>query len=487
MKRWYQALADIDFAMPIKNLLKLLLAASLAGSLLAAADDEPANEPANEPIERSSDEPIEDLFAQPGRELDPRVQQRMTETPLPPLPQQVVLPKPPEHRIASTSADVPISEQHWAKANAALKTGIAWLRNQQDDSGGWMTQATAAPTDEPDRPSPIAVAVTALAVKAIVQAQPEAIERDAQIWRALRFVRDMQNENGSFEGGALTNYVTSSVVMALAAMDDPEFQDNIRDATVWLQSNQWDQTEGVRPEHDWFGGAGYGNHGRPDLSNTQLMLDALYDAGMSPDEPAFQRAVAFLSRAQNLDKVNPAKWAGDDGGFIYTPAGGGESFGSDAAGEGRYGELVPADEPRSLRSYGSMTYAGFKSMMYAGLSVDDVRVRAAFDWIRRHWTFDENPGLGQQGLYYYFHTMARSLNVAQQHIIEDIDGEKHNWREELIDAIVNRQQENGAWRNEAERWLEGEQVMATIYALLALEEALKPVAMVPQQPTTQQE
>jgi squalene-hopene/tetraprenyl-beta-curcumene cyclase len=234
----------------------------------------------------------------------------------------------------------------------------------------------------------------------------------------------------------------------------------------------------VRPEHDWFGGAGYGERGRPDLSNTQMMLDALYDAGLSPDEPALQKALAFMSRAQNLRATNPSEWAGNDGGFIYTPAGGGESFASEAAGDGRQGELIPAGQPRSLRSYGSMTYAGFKSFMFAGLSQNDIRVRAAFDWIRRNWTFDENPGLGQQGLYYYYHAMARALRIAQQHIVLDDQGNEHNWREELIDAITHRQRDDGSWRNDADRWLEGDPVMATIYALLSLEEAIKPVMMI---------
>jgi squalene-hopene/tetraprenyl-beta-curcumene cyclase len=113
-------------------------------------------------------------------------------------------------------------------------------------------------------------------------------------------------------------------------------------------------------------------------------------------------------------------------------------------------------------------------MLYAGLSPGDVRVRAAFDWIRRHWTFAENPGLGQQGLYYYLHTMARALHAAQQTVITDAAGREHHWREELIDAVASRQLEDGSWKNEAERWLEGEPVMATTYSILAIEETLKP-------------
>jgi squalene-hopene/tetraprenyl-beta-curcumene cyclase len=208
-----------------------------------------------------------------------------------------------------------------------------------------------------------------------------------------------------------------------------------------------------------------------------MMLDALYDAGLSPEEAPFQRALVFLSRTQNLEQTNSAEWAGNDGGFVYTPANGGESIASEVAGDGRHGEKIPPGQPRSLRSYGSMTYAGFKSMLYAGLSPDDVRVRAAYDWIRKHFTFDENPGLGQQGLYYYYHAMSRALRVAQQHEIVDVDGETHNWREALIDALVERQRDDGSWVNDADRWLEGNPELVTAYSLLALEEALKPVSM----------
>ena len=121
-----------------------------------------------------------------------------------------------------------------------------------------------------------------------------------------------------------------------------------------------------------------------------------------------------------------------------------------------------------------MTYAGFKSLIHAGLTAEDPRVRAAFDWIRNNWTFEENPGLGQQGLYYYLHAAARALNANQMDTITTPDGIVHDWRAELIDALLASQSESGSWQNDAPRWLEGEPVLATAYALLALEEALKP-------------
>ncbi len=399
---------------------------------------------------------------------------KITESPPPPLPEQVVLPMPPTFRIALRPEEVPISEAHWTRAQELIAEGAARLLELQETNGGWLTGMRAAPTDQPDQATPVGAAVTALAVKALVQTDQYNADTPA-VERAIGVLMARQRPDGSFDEGALANYVNATIASALAATGKTDYRVAAFRVTEVLRSGQWDDGEGLRPEQDWYGGAGYGSHGRPDLSNTQTMLDALYDAGLSPDEPAMQRALAFVSRAQNYRPTNQAAWAGNDGGFVYTSANGGESMASQYAGEGRYGENLPEGAARSLRSYGSMTYAGFKSMLYAGLSAEDPRVRAAFDWIRRHWTFDENPGVGQQGLYYYYHTMARALAVGQQTIVTDDKGVAHNWREEMIDAIAARQTERGGWVNAEDRWMEDQEVLCTAYVLLALEEIMKPV------------
>lgn len=421
-----------------------------------------------------------ELAGHPSIPLDARVDpKQVTTLPLPPLPREVVQPLPAIRRIASSAEQVPISPESFAAARASIDAGLAYLRASQRPSGAWMERAVVQPTDAP-RNASAAIAVTALGAKAFLQAAPD----DPAAARALDLVIRAVRRDG-YEGlaaGGIGTYVTSAVLSALATARDDRFEEELRGAIDWLRATQWDQSEGVAPEQDWFGGAGYGRGRRPDLSNTQMMLDALHDAGVSPDDPAVQKALAFVSRAQNLPATNAAAWAqsgSGDGGFVYSPANGGESFASEAAGEGRYGEKLPADRPRSLRSYGSMTYAGFKSLLYAGLSRDDPRVVAAYDWIRRHYTFDENPGLGREGHYYYLHAMARAMLASQQHHIEPIMGdgstERRNWREDLIAALVKRQRPDGSWVNDAERWEEGQPDLVTIYAVLALEEAIKPV------------
>src|SRR5690606_30111609 len=136
---------------------------------------------------------------------------------------------------------------------------------------------------------------------------------------------------------------------------------------------------------------GYGSHSRPDLSNTSFLADALEALGNGPEDPALQRMLIFVSRCQNLEtEHNQTKFPplNPDGGFYYTIAAGGSS---------QAGTLPNG----GLRSYGSMTYAGLKSMIFAGVDKDDPRVKAAAAWARQHYTLDENPGMGDAGLYYY--------------------------------------------------------------------------------------
>src|SRR5260370_10893869 len=142
--------------------------------------------------------------------------------------------------------------------------------------------------------------------------------------------------------------------MALAAANrEDRYKKIIGDAAEFLKKLQWDEEEGKTPASDFYGGAGYDSKSRPDLSNTKFFLDALKDAGVSKDDPAMQRALVFISRCQNLkSEHNDQPWAGkiNDGSFIYSAAGGGETKTDAPAGE--------------LPGYGSMTYAGVKSMIY---------------------------------------------------------------------------------------------------------------------------
>ncbi len=331
---------------------------------------------------------------------------------------------------------------------------INFLRTSQADDGSWTT--------------PTAPGITALVATALMQNGLPA--SNPTIVRAFDHLKSHVKKDGGiyFSKSNHRNYETSISMLAFqTANKDGRYDKLIKGGEKFLRNLQWDKGEGLETSDPAFGGAGYGSHQRPDLSNTQFLLEALKAAGVKPDDPAMQNALKFVSRCQNLETENnttPFAAKVNDGGFYYTPAAGGTS----QAG------LTPNG---GLRSYGSMTYAGLKSMIYAGLKKDDQRVKAAVDWIQKFYTVEENPGLGKQGLYYYYHTFAKALSVLELDLIEDSKGDKHDWRKELGANLAKLQKENGSWVNTAGRWFEGDPNMATAYALLALSYCdAKPVA-----------
>lgn len=279
--------------------------------------------------------------------------------------------------------------------------------------------------------------------------------------RGLAFLLSNQQTNGGIYafGSRHQNYETCIAILALSeANADGRYTETIRKAEVFLRGLQWDEGEGIESSDGAYGGGGYDSKQRPDMSNTQFLIEALRSAGVPEDDPAIQKALIFVSRSQNLESAHntlPFAAKVNDGGFIYTPAGGGES----KAGETDNG---------GYRSYGSITYAGLKSLIFAGLDRDDQRVQAATDWIRKNYTLTENPGMGQQGLFYYYHTFAKTMSALGDDQFTDASGTKHDWKSELIQKLKSLQQKNGSWTNPADRWYEGDPNLVTAYCLLAL-------------------
>ena len=301
--------------------------------------------------------------------------------------------------------------------------------------------------------------ITALITTAILRNGRSA--NDPAVAVSLQYLEKfVQKDGGIYQPGTLyRNYETClSIVCFQVANEDGQYDAIIQKADKFIKELQWDQDEGKDPGDPAYGGAGYGKHRRPDLSNSTFFVEALRAAGNAADSEALQRALLFVSRCQNLEtEFNTTAPAAkiNDGGFYYTAAEGGKSQSG-------------VTDNGGLRSYGSMTYAGLKSMIYAGVGPEDFRMKAAIGWIQRHYDLESNPGLGDSGLYYYYHTFAKALSLLGEHTFVDAEGTEHDWRSELIHELAGKQREDGSWINGNARWLEGDQNLVTGYALLAL-------------------
>jgi squalene-hopene/tetraprenyl-beta-curcumene cyclase len=277
----------------------------------------------------------------------------------------------------------------------------------------------------------------------------------------------VQPDGGIYRKG-LSNYNTSICLVALLAERDPANDATLRRARRFVLGDQRHAPEGDPTD----GGFAYDPGGtKADVSNTVYALEALHlseglrgaaDAARDPQLDV-KAAVAFLERCQHLPAYNHAPWvssdAADRGGFIYDPGS------SKAAAAPVPGELTP----KPLRSYGTMTYAGLLSYIYADLRPEDPRVQAAHDWLLANYTLTENPHMGKQGLYYYYELMAKALSAYGAGELALADGRKVDWREDLATQLLSLQTKDGDWQNDNGRWWEKDPVLTTAYSLIALE------------------
>ena len=335
----------------------------------------------------------------------------------------------------------------------AVDRAIGYLQNKaQAPDGSYSAQAGPG--------------VTAIVTAALLR--HGRTPNDPAVAKGLKYLEGFVQPDGAISPAKsmVRNYETSLGLVCFAAANRGGRYDKlINSAETFLKKNQWTEAQGQDPSSVSYGGAGYGKHQRPDLSNTQFLIDALKAAGAGPDDEAMKKALIFVSRCQNLESqhnTTPPAAKNPDGGFYYTIAAGGES----PAGKTPEG---------GLRSYGSMTYAGLKSMIYAGVGPDDPRVKAAVKWIQGHYDLANNPGLGDAGLYYYYHTAAKALDAAGLKEVVDAEGRRHDWRRDLLAELLKRQQPNGSWVNKNPKWMEGDPNLVTGYVLLALP-SCKPAA-----------
>lgn len=338
-------------------------------------------------------------------------------------------------------------------ARAAILRGVEWLQQNQGTNGAWSNAKFPA--------------LTALPLWAICASGET--NRRAVVDHAVAYIlRCVQTNGGIYvdapgqKGGGLPNYNTAICMTALHATGRRDLAPVVLNARTYVAQSQH------FGDDVYSGGFGYDRStGRAytDLDNTFYALEAMRLTQSAEDlRPSSQKradvnwtaALNYVSKLQNP----AAAGTNDAGGFAYSPD------------DPKAGLVTNAEGRVFLRSFGSITYVGLLSMIYADVTRADPRVTSAVDFAARHWTLDENPGMGLQGLYFYFNVMGRALDTAGFNAVpRKTGGGEIAWRRELAAKLAALQRPDGSWCNANNRFWEGDPVLATAYAVLALEYA----------------
>jgi len=363
--------------------------------------------------------------------------------------------------FGQAATQAPRNESLKQELRLGVERGLAFLRSKQNKETGQWGEV------EP-------VAITGLAVTSFML-DPNRQPGDpvpAEIEKATRFLVSNARPDGSICIKARATYNTALALTALLLNPKLENEQVMLKARRYLVTRQLDLDEKGKQDNPTDGGIGYGEEKatHADLSNTTFALEALYyaqalladkgDAAKNEPQLNFAAAIDFIQRCQNRPESNKSSWVSKDpqdaGGFIYNPT------------ETRGAKVENPDGTISLRSYGSISYAGLLSFIYAGLDKSDPRVKAVIEWLNANYSADENPGLGAQGLYYYYHTLSKALSIAKIDFIKTKDGKLIDWRADITHKLLSLQQGDGSWSNTEGRWMESDPVLTTSYILMAL-------------------
>lgn len=356
---------------------------------------------------------------------------------------------------ASQPAAGALPQSMQKEVDAAVDRGLAWLAAHQKEDGSWSNGSFPA--------------LTALPVWAMLRSGNPGYK--AAIDRGLAYITSCARDDGGIyrhvegrKGGGLSNYNTAICMTVLHAANGPALNHYVLRAREFIAGAQHFGDDVYR------GGFGYDRDtGRAytDLLNTFYSVQAMRLTADAEDRrnPAEKRVdldwaetTKYIERMQNRGGAG----ADNDGGFFYNP-----SDPKAGATTNKAGVVV-------FRSYGSMTYVGLLGLLYADVSRDDPRVRSAFDWSARHWSLDENPGMGKQGLFFFYNVLSRALSAYGQNLVPRAKGAPLDWRRAVADRLVSLQKTDphtghGYWVNESARFWESNTVLVTAYALLSLQ------------------
>lgn len=315
----------------------------------------------------------------------------------------------------------------------AIERACDWIRTRQREDGSFECSSSEV----------CPVAVGALALWALASASEREADLDAAA-RASRFLLlHAQPDGGVYDAARGLHVYTSGVAAraleAFAARRPSEEID-----LAWRRAALFAYREGI-PESaaDESPEAGLGSAAGGE--EARRILDSRAD--LSEEQ---RRALEFLARARG---------EGTPRALLRT----------------RRPDWAPPDA-----SIGDFTYEDVLPIVYRELSPEQQLALRARNAIRASYTLQRNPDLtrrfgptgfqqGQQGIYYYYLLVTRTLSTFGSPVLELQSGERRDWVRELSARLLSLQLEDGRWENGADRWWESEPLVVTAYSVLALD------------------
>ena len=343
----------------------------------------------------------------------------------------------PSSAPASVAAPGAVDAKTVADARKAVDLGIAFLRSKQAENGSYGNH----------------VGLTAMVLTAMAESHRAYRVEDGPFVRlAAEWLVAQQRADGAITGDATPAYNTALAIIALQGLDPVKYKTQIENGQKFLVKDQSDEDKKYTPTDKYYGGIGYGGDERPDLSNLQLALEALQRTGYDRNSDVWKKAEKFLTRCQNRTESNDQPWSGNDGGFVYEP------------GDSKAG---------GTKSYGGMTFAGLKSLIFAQVKKDDPRVKSAWSWVQKNYDFTQHPGMGTTTYYFYLNTAAVALEAFGEPYVPDDKGRKRSWGQDLGQRLVSLQKPDGSWINENGKYWEDNPILVTARSLIALNATLR--------------
>lgn len=369
------------------------------------------------------------------------------------------------------------------KLTETFASAADWMVGQQDASGAWKQGAGEKASASP--------AFTGLMVAALAGAPPSLKEKyKPAVDKAVGYLLSKINADGSVGEGPtgtfVKTYATGIALMAFASVERTDKVANaIRGAQAYMKQNQLKEGKDL-------GGMGYGDESGggkkatiANLSTTGFASEGMHQSGLPQDDAFWQLVVKYVRKCQNNSETNndpefvaelksKGLVVGDDGSLYYSTV-------ADPAAQ-KVGTKKVADK-ESIAGYGSMTYDGIKTYLYAGLKKDAPEVKAAIDWVRKNYSVELHPGFPYdnaqrqhlRGLYHYYLVMSRALEAYGENPFVTFDGKKHDWAREIAEQLVKQVKESKMWKNDNSAWFEGDPLLTTSYVLVTCNTLLKNV------------